>query len=78
MGQSRGACGDGDVGRQTFFNFNPLIKLDGYYLLSDVFGIANLRSKSFRYVGDFINEWRIAGRLPDVPPREDGSFCGTA
>jgi putative peptide zinc metalloprotease protein len=31
------------------FNLNPLIKLDGYYLLSDLLEIPNLRSKSFRY-----------------------------
>ena len=33
-------------------NFNPLIKLDGYYLLSDWLDIPNLRSKSFAYVGN--------------------------
>lgn len=31
------------------FNLNPLIKLDGYYLLSDWLEIPNLRAKSFRY-----------------------------
>ncbi|UCD63773.1 MAG: hypothetical protein JSW34_13710 [Candidatus Zixiibacteriota bacterium] len=31
------------------FNFNPLIKLDGYYLLSDLLEIPNLRRKSFDY-----------------------------
>ncbi len=31
-------------------NLIPLIKLDGYYLLSDLTGIANLRAKSFAYV----------------------------
>jgi multidrug resistance efflux pump len=31
------------------FNFNPLIKLDGYYLLSDWLGITNLRRKSFEH-----------------------------
>jgi putative peptide zinc metalloprotease protein len=31
------------------FNLNPLIKLDGYYLLSDWLEIPNLRIKSFRY-----------------------------
>jgi len=35
-------------------NFNPLIKLDGYYLLSDFLEIPNLRRKSFRYVGSLI------------------------
>ncbi len=37
------------------FNFNPLIKLDGYYLLSDAVDIPNLRRKSFAYFG---NVWK--------------------
>lgn len=39
-------------GIKTLANFNPLIKLDGYYLLSDFVDIPNLRGKSFRYIGD--------------------------
>jgi multidrug resistance efflux pump len=38
-------------GVKTLLNFNPLIKLDGYYLLSDYLEIPNLRKRSFRYVG---------------------------
>ncbi|MCH7877928.1 MAG: efflux RND transporter periplasmic adaptor subunit [candidate division Zixibacteria bacterium] len=33
----------------VLFNFNPLIKLDGYYLLSDWLEIPNLRAKAFGY-----------------------------
>jgi multidrug efflux pump subunit AcrA (membrane-fusion protein) len=33
-------------GVQTLFNFNPLIKLDGYYLLSDALEISNLQQRS--------------------------------
>lgn len=32
------------------FNFNPLIKLDGYYFLSEWVNIPNLRSKSFAFM----------------------------
>ena len=32
-------------GLKSLFNFNPLIKLDGYYLLSDYLEIPNLRAK---------------------------------
>ena len=35
---------------RTLINFNPLIKLDGYYLLSDYLDISNLRRRSFWYV----------------------------
>ncbi|KAA3634335.1 MAG: HlyD family efflux transporter periplasmic adaptor subunit [Calditrichaeota bacterium] len=34
------------------FNLNPLIKLDGYYLLSDILEIPNLRKKSFTYLSN--------------------------
>lgn len=34
---------------RQFFNMNPLIKLDGYYLLSDYLGIPNLRQKAVGY-----------------------------
>jgi multidrug efflux pump subunit AcrA (membrane-fusion protein) len=37
-------------GIKTLFNLNPLIKLDGYYLLSDYLEIPNLRQKSFTYL----------------------------
>jgi putative peptide zinc metalloprotease protein len=40
-------------GVKTLFNFNPLIKLDGYYLLSDYLELPNMRRRSFRYVGSF-------------------------
>src|SRR5688572_8564795 len=39
---------------KSFFNMNPLIKLDGYYLLSDWLAIPNLRQKAFGYVGSQI------------------------
>ena len=58
-------------GIKTLFNFNPLIKLDGYYLLSDYLAIANLRKKSFRYLGDFLKcLGGLAGKLPAVARRE--------
>ena len=43
-------------GLQTLVNFNPLIKLDGYYMLSDYLEIPNLRAKALRAV-----QARIAG-----------------
>jgi putative peptide zinc metalloprotease protein len=36
---------------RMFFNLNPLIKLDGYYLLSDALEMPNLRQKAFSYLG---------------------------
>jgi putative peptide zinc metalloprotease protein len=37
-------------GVTVLFNFNPLIKLDGYYLLSDYLEIPNLRKKAFDFL----------------------------
>jgi putative peptide zinc metalloprotease protein len=42
------------------FNFNPLIKLDGYYLLSDWLEIPNLRQKAFDYMGNVFRR-RVLG-----------------
>ncbi len=38
------------TGIQTLFNFIPLIRLDGYYLLSDYLEIPNLRQKALAYL----------------------------
>src|SRR6266404_2388583 len=39
-------------GVKTLFNLNPLIKLDGYYLLSDLLEAPNLRQRAFGHIGD--------------------------
>ena len=64
-------------GIKLFFNMNPLIKLDGYYLLSDWLEIPNLRQRAFSYVGARLK--RLAGaKLPstalDATPRERRVF----
>ncbi len=46
-------------GLRSFLDFNPFVKLDGYYLLSDLLEIPNLRRRSFKYVGDGIK--RVLG-----------------
>src|SRR6266567_5416878 len=53
-----------------FFNMNPLIKLDGYYLLSDWLDAPNLRRKAFGYAGDQIKRlWGAAsGRYAGITP----------
>jgi putative peptide zinc metalloprotease protein len=48
-------------GIKTLFNFNPLIKLDGYYLLSDYLETPNLRRRAFRYIGNRIK--RLTGMV---------------
>jgi putative peptide zinc metalloprotease protein len=55
-------------GLRIFFNFNPLMKLDGYYLLSDWVSIPNLRQRAWDAVGARLR-WLLwgAGR----PAREE-------
>ena len=55
---------------KMFFNMNPLIKLDGYYLLSDWLGIPNLRQKASGYLGNQIKRVWGAGQHIDVRQRE--------
>jgi multidrug resistance efflux pump len=56
-------------GVKTLFNFNPFIKLDGYYLLSDALDIPNLRRRSFRYIGGLIKRGLGLGRPAVVAAR---------
>jgi len=56
-------------GVRSLVNLNPLIKLDGYFLLSDALGIENLRSKAFRRLFIFVRHglYRL-GLLREPPP----------
>jgi len=54
-------------GIKTMFNFNPMIKWDGYYLLSDWLGITNLRTKAFHYIGNKIR-WLWGGAVAPAQP----------
>ncbi len=52
-------------GLSLFANFNPLIKLDGYYILSDLLEMPNLRQRSLGYLRS-----RLEGQRMNVPARE--------
>jgi len=41
----------------VLINGNPLMKWDGYYILSDALGMPNLRENSVRYVGQFFSKY---------------------
>ena len=59
-------------GIKTLLNFNPLIKLDGYYLLSDLLDMPNLRRRAYAYIGDAIKGVLGLERTAraEIPPRE--------
>lgn len=54
---------------RTFFNLNPLLRLDGYYLLSDLLGVANLSSTGPKLWGGTIQCALWGGPRPKWPER---------
>jgi putative peptide zinc metalloprotease protein len=44
---------------KQFFNLNPLIKLDGYYLLGDLLDVPNLRQRAVGYLRNILD--RVTG-----------------
>jgi len=64
------------TGITSLFNLNPLIKLDGYYLLSDFLEIPNLRPRAFGYMGARLKRlWlRSAAERMTLSSRERGIF----
>ncbi len=60
----------------VLFNLNPLIKLDGYYILTDWVGIPNLRAKAFGYLKAKLLElaFGLKPQLPNYTSRERRIF----
>ncbi len=60
----------------VLFNLNPLIKLDGYYILADWVGVPNLRAKAFGYLKARTLELAFGARprLSAYTPRERRIF----
>jgi putative peptide zinc metalloprotease protein len=55
-------------GSRSLMNFNPLIRLDGYYLLSDVLEYPNLYKQSRQYWIGSLN-WLLWGAKKPIAPR---------
>jgi multidrug resistance efflux pump len=53
-------------------NLNPLLRLDGYYILSDLSGIANLRRGALRAFGRALQ--RLRGQRPTTTLSRRGAF----
>jgi putative peptide zinc metalloprotease protein len=49
------------------FNANPLLKYDGYYILSDVLEIPNLRQKSSQILNRKLGKWCLGLEEPEDP-----------
>ncbi len=49
------------------FNANPLLRYDGYYILSDITEIPNLRQKATTVLSRKLGEWLLGLEQPDDP-----------
>lgn len=49
------------------FNGNPLLRFDGYYILSDIAEIPNLRQKASKILNLLLAKWCLGMELPDDP-----------
>jgi putative peptide zinc metalloprotease protein len=48
----------------VLFNANPLLRFDGYYMLSDLIQIPNLRNRSNQYLGHLVETRMFGLKLP--------------
>jgi putative peptide zinc metalloprotease protein len=57
-------------------NWNPLMKLDGYYMLCEIVGIRDLKEDSTAYVSAWARShlWRLPVEVPYVPKRRRLGF----
>ncbi|MEN6450046.1 MAG: biotin/lipoyl-binding protein [Thermoguttaceae bacterium] len=51
----------------VIFNANPLLRYDGYYILSDLMEIPNLRQKATTILGRKLSEWCLGMEPPEDP-----------
>jgi putative peptide zinc metalloprotease protein len=60
------------------FNANPLLRYDGYYILSDLIEIPNLRQKATTILGRLASQWCLGIKQPEdpfLPQRRLGLFA---
>jgi len=48
----------------VLINASPLMRFDGYYILSDLLGMPNLRTNSFNYLKTFLQRYVLGMRIP--------------
>lgn len=66
------------------FNLNPLLRFDGYYILSDLIEIPNLRQRSSKYFGALVERYGLGRKDTKLPETVAGepawfvSFCVAA
>lgn len=55
----------------VLINWNPLMKLDGYYIMCDLLGISELKEGSTLYLSSWVKRkiWGLPVEVPYLPPR---------
>jgi putative peptide zinc metalloprotease protein len=55
----------------VLINFNPLMKLDGYFMMSELLGYVDLKENSTAYVAAWVKRhiWKLPVEVPYVPRR---------
>jgi putative peptide zinc metalloprotease protein len=55
----------------VLINWNPLMKLDGYYMVTEMWGLVDLKENSTAYVAAWVKRyiWRLPVEVPYVPRR---------
>jgi len=58
-------------------NWNPLMKLDGYHMLCEIIGIAELKEDSTAFLSAWVKRhiWRLPVEVPYVPKRRKPGFA---
>ena len=56
----------------VFFNGNPLLRFDGYYILSDAIEVPNLATRSQRYLGYLVQRYLFGVRDAKSPASARG------
>jgi putative peptide zinc metalloprotease protein len=61
----------------VLINFNPLMKLDGYHMMGEILGIADLKENSTAYVSAWVKQhvWGLPVEVPYVPRRRRLGFA---
>ncbi|MEM6692739.1 MAG: peptidase M50, partial [Planctomycetota bacterium] len=62
----------------VFFNLNPLLRYDGYYVLADLWDQPNLTSRSRSLIGFLARRWFLGDRSSVQPEFMHTSFVETA
>lgn len=56
----------------VLFNANPLLRFDGYYILSDLIEMPNLRGRSNAYIGYLVERYGFGRRETEAPESASG------